>query len=307
MRIIALLSFYDEPVEDLVSCIHGLANAGVDELVALDGAYALYPEGQAASNPNQHAAITLACRQLGIASTVRAPSGVWAGNEVEKRTALFALGWAVAEPGDWFFVMDADQVVTGIPADFRERLEHTERETAEVEFLDIPALEANQPDWPARFSVRNLFRAQPIHLERNHITYVTDDGRLLWGWDGDERPLEPFLSLKEVVVEHRPHHRPRDRQQAKMQYYTARDTQKIERGQCRHCSRPSDRLVAVGWRLTEIGPVADWEECCVFHAEQMERRGKNRLKRLGIDPKSIRIENRNGRAPEPLALEASNA
>jgi hypothetical protein len=110
--------FYDEPVPELVACIKGLHDAGVTELVAVDGAYALYPDGQPASDPNQHAAIVLACRRLGMGCTLHVPARVWAGNEVEKRTFLFKLGWTVAEEGDWFWVQDADMVPVEVPDDF---------------------------------------------------------------------------------------------------------------------------------------------------------------------------------------------
>jgi hypothetical protein len=36
----------------------------------------------------------------------------WQGNEVEKRSALFALSDTIACPGDWVWVCDADEVVT---------------------------------------------------------------------------------------------------------------------------------------------------------------------------------------------------
>lgn len=301
-RLIGLLSFYDEPPQDLVACIKGLHDAGVDELVAVDGAYALYPGGTACSHPNQHAAIHLACRELGMGCHLHVPRTVWEGNEVEKRTFLFAAGLLVAEPGDWYWPQDADMVPTVVPADLKERLAATEHDAADVQILDVVALEAKQKDWPPRFDLRGLFRAQPLTVKTNHITYMTDDGRMLRGWDGDDVPLEPALDLTDLVVEHRPHTRPRERQLAKLQYYATRDEAQVERGACSRCGKQATDLVATGWRWTDIGPVADWVEACEACAEVFDSEGRERLRELGIDPDSVQVENRNGNAPQAQPL-----
>ena len=308
-RIIGLLSFYDEPVADLTACVQSLHAAGVDHVVACDGAFALYPDGKPASHPNQHAALVLACRQLGVGLTLHVPSEVWAGNEVQKRSFTFSLGWAVARDGDWFWVMDADQVVTRVPPDFKERLAATEYDAAAVEFLDVVALRANQRDWPACFDVRDLFRAQEIRVETNHCTYIAGDGRLLWGGNGDIKTehagakLEPCLDLTDVVrVEHRPDRRPSDRQLGKLQYYARRDEEKVERGHCARCGVPAVRLVATRWRMTKLGPVAEWTEACEPCAERLDAAGRRQLRQLGADPDRITIENRNGSAPTGMAV-----
>jgi hypothetical protein len=299
MNLVALLSWFDEPVADLVACIASLREAGVDELVALDGRYALYRADSDVSPSDQYAAIVLACRQVGMGCTIHAPREAWAGNEVEKRTFLFALGWSVAKPGDWFWVMDADQVVTKVPEDLKARLAATEMDAAEVQFLDVVALRANRKDWPPHFAVRDLFRAQSIHLETNHVTYVTADGRYLWCRD-DEHDAEPVLDLTDcVLVEHRPDRRPTERQLAKMNYYADRDASGVERGACR-CGQRSAGLVPVNWRWTDIGPVADWREACDRCAKRLDKVARRELVAMGVDPASVRVENRNGHAP-PVA------
>ena len=190
------------------------------ELVAVDGAYALYPDGRPASPSNQHAAVVLACQHLGLGLTLHVPRVVWAGNEVEKRTFHFKLALAVAEPGDWFWIMDADEVIARAPADLRERLERTEHDCADIQALDTVVLRANIPNHPPYFNVRHLFRAQPISVSTNHITYMTGDGRLLWGYDGGDQPLEDALDLTDdVLIEHRPDRRSQERQLGKLQYY----------------------------------------------------------------------------------------
>jgi hypothetical protein len=305
MKLIGLLSFYDEPVPDLLACIASLAEHGVDELVAVDGAYALYPGGRARSHPDQHAAIVLACRQVGMGCTLHVPRTVWRGNEVEKRTFMFSLANATASDGDWFWVMDADQVVLETPEDFKDRLQATDRLVAAVTFKDTVAERLNLKNMPVRFSVRDLFRAQPITVETNHCTYVAGDGRLLWGGNGDvvqERlgqPLEPCLDLMDdVLVEHRPDRRPDERMRGKFGYYRNRDAAKIERGPCSQCGAKADRLVTIGWRMTAIGPVGDWTEACEECAPLLDKIARVELVRIGVDPDSVTPENRNGHAPQ---------
>jgi hypothetical protein len=113
-RIIALLSWFDEPDAVLGQCLAGLQYAGVDHVVAVDGRYALFPGEDAVSPAAQQGLIALACRTLGMGCSLHLPTGAWSG-EVEKRNFLFDQGLAVAEPGDWFLVVDADIVITCIP------------------------------------------------------------------------------------------------------------------------------------------------------------------------------------------------
>lgn len=302
VRIIGLLSWYEEPVEALVASLAGLKLGGVDHVVAVDGAYALFPGGRPSSDPGQHAAITMACRQLGMGLTLHTPQAAFAGNEVEKRTLLFALGWAVAEPGDWFWVQDADQVTTDAPDDLKSRLAATDRDVAEVNLVDVVLAQANRPDWPAEIPMRSLFRAQPITVRTNHSTYVTADGRLLWNTDRHGTEAEPTLDLTDCVrVEHRAQQRPADRLQAKMGYYAQRDEQGVERGFCK-CGQRAVKLVACDWRMTEIGPASEWEEACADCVPKLEKRSRYALRMLGVDPDRdvAMVANHNGRIPQEV-------
>lgn len=305
MRLFALVNWYDEPVENIASCLLGLQRAGVDHVVAVDGAYALYPNPQHSSHPNQHAALDMGCLALEMGLTLHVPTKPWDGGEVEKRTFLFSLAWAVSQdPTDWFFVMDVDQEVKEVPADFRARLEEASNmklDVAETNFLDTVALRAKQPDWHPYFTVRNLFRAQPIHLEVNHCTYVTEDGRYLWGGPvtyttNKQAVLESAADFTDVLVEHHPDRRPNDRQLSKMQYYAIRDESRVERGHCQQCDKPAARMVAVGWRNTKVGPVADWTEACEDCAKILDKISRAELERIGVDPDRVKIENRYGKS-----------
>lgn len=300
MRVIALLSFYDEPIELLVACLSGLAKAGVDHVVALDGRYAMYPADAPISHVNQHSAIVLACRNLGMACTLSVPNEPWAGNEVEKRTALFALGWSVARDGDWFWVQDADQIVSDIPNGWKERLAATQHDVATVTMHDCVVAENPSDDWPADFKMRSLFRAQPITVQTNHCTYVAEDGRVLWGMvvaGSDRGRCEvPALDLAGLKVDHCPQVRPVDRLKAKGEYYVGRDAAGIERGEC-ECGEPAVRLVSRHWRVVpETGKaVAEWHEACEKHAKRWEYDGQWEMRKLGIDPSTA--HNRNGEIP----------
>lgn len=300
MKLIGLTAWFDEPVDALLRCIDAMAAAEVDHIVAMDGRYALYPADHDVSAPNEYAAILMSCRALGMACTIHQPAGPWEDGEVEKRTALFALGLSVAGDGDWFWVQDADQIVTKAPADLKVRLRDSARDVAEVTILDAVALRANQKDWPPEFAMRALFRAQPITVGPSHCMYNAPDGSLLWGYDGDKRMQEALDLTDVVLVEHHPDRRSHDRQHAKLMYYAERDAARIERGRCEMCHDASTGLQPVRWRMTELGPTADWMECCDEHAEMVRMVNEIELRKLGIEPTSVVLENRNGRAPERI-------
>lgn len=298
MNIIGLVSFYDEPVENIAACLTGLKRAGVDHVVAVDGAYALFPGGKASSGTRQHAAFVVGCSQLGMSCSLHVPNRVWAGNEVQKRTFLFAAAYAVAEPGDWFFVMDVDQFVTDVPDDLHYQLQQTDCDVAETQFVDMVAKRVNRRDWPAEFTVRNLFRAQELIVEGSHGTYRTTDGRYLWAHLAPERE-ERALDLTTVHIEHHPDRRPHYRQIGKDGYYTARNEAGIECGLCQWCGMQAVKIVATDWKPNLVlgVPVAKWKEACLEHAAQASEIGRVQLELLGIDPDTVTIENRNGQPP----------
>lgn len=293
-----LVSFYDEPPDNIARCLVGLHRARVDRVVALDGAYALYPNGAATSPSSQHAAWIMGARELGIACTLHVPARVWERNEAQKRTALFAYALAGAQPGDWFVVVDGDEFITRVPDDLEDRLRATQLDVAEIQAVDAVALRLQRQDLPERFPVRKLFRAQPITVGPAHCMYRAGDGRLLWGMTREQQP-EPTLGLTDMVVEHHPDARPIERLTSKMAYYRARDEARIERGDCHWCGEPATQLVAVRWRMNAaLGvPAAEWREACANHVKVAERVSNAELTLLGIDPHTVQVENRMGRLP----------
>lgn len=302
MKLIGLLSFFDEKPEHLAACLLGLKQLGAADVIALDGAYALYPDAQPASHPNQHAALVLAARQLGLALTLHVPAQSWQRNEVQKRTALFAHGWAVAKPGDWYVVMDTDMTpdVATIPDDLLAQLERTEHDVAEETCRDIPAVLADNRSWPKTFKIPSFFRAQPITVQTTHCTYVTDDGRVLWDGGPGRATRHDLTSL---VINHTPHLRDEQRLEAKNTYYVERESQGIELGTCA-CGQQATGKIETRWRMTDIGPVADIITCCDRCAKRHAKQARRQLQAMGVDPDSVQVAHRYGQAPEPCVTPA---
>lgn len=284
MRLIALLSFYDEPVSGLALCVDGLAMAGASHVIAVDGRYSMFPGNGHASPPDQRAHLDAACRHHELGLTTVVPPTTWAGNEPQKRTAMFQIALAMADPGDWFWVVDGDMVTVKASL-LPERLAETEHEAAEVLVEDVLARRANRPDWPPTFPMRCLFRAQPIVVGPQHWLYRNPvDGHDVWRGT-DREGLLPALDLTEyVTVEHRPHQRSVGRELAKNQYYQRRDELGIEMGACPRCHDPAVKRMVVADRIMKGLPVGHVEEVCQPHAEQMEKLNRRKLIQWGLPP-----------------------
>jgi hypothetical protein len=239
-RIIGLLSWYDESSLWLNACITSLA-PHIDHLVAVDGAYALYPNAKPQSRSDQAVAIIETCHAASIGVTLHRPQHVWYGNEIEKRNALFQHGELVADPGvDWYFVIDADCIIEKAPHDLKQTLAATVHDTATIAVWERGDPYRNQARLehestvalPAdsHYTVRALFRAIPgLHVEGRHYWYRAPDGRTLWG-DDDDPNLEPTLDLASglLQMEHRTHYRPMQRHQDAQDYYGRRARAGIE-------------------------------------------------------------------------------
>ena len=216
MKIVGILVWYDEDPAWLAACVASLAKAEVEHVVAVDGAFALYPNGTPTSGSEQHAAIQETCRGAGIGWTLHVPPIVWLGNEVEKRSFAFRLAETLTTEVDWYFLMDADQIVT-TAVGLRDKLEATDKHVGEVRFHD----EGEEP--LSGFPVRCVFRAlRGLHLAGNHFTYALPDGRCLWGQSRVREPVvEPAEDLSFVEVEHRAK-RQTARRAAQLAYYERR-------------------------------------------------------------------------------------
>ena len=79
MKLVAVLIWYDEDPELLYETVTRLGRIPVDALVAVDGAYDLYPGATGSSPPSNHAAIGDAARTIGVSATIHSPARPWEG------------------------------------------------------------------------------------------------------------------------------------------------------------------------------------------------------------------------------------
>lgn len=238
MRVIGLLSWYDEAPSWLAATVAAAAPM-LDHLVAVDGAYELYPDGRARSEATQAEVIARTCDAAGIGLTLQRPQHRWRGNETAKRTYAFALANAEAEPGtDWIFVIDGDDVVSNIPGDLRPRLKSTERDAAEVTLWEREAWIEKTPEAAqglplppiTRMHQRRLYRAaDSIEVVGSHFVYrATRDGQQSYLWGPNTFPLVDAADFTDIEVEHRSRHRDMARRSSAAEYYRVRDALNIE-------------------------------------------------------------------------------
>ena len=208
-----------------------------DHIVAVDGAYALYPGARARSRPDQAEAVLIAAEAAGCGVTVHQPKDVFWGNEVEKRN--LALGLAAPLDPDWVLVFDADMHVLQVNApEVRRDLEDTDANVATYTILDgvdLLATEAAETavsfpissEWTLR--TRLIYRWLPdLKYGPTHysISGLVDNG-LVW-LRGGETCEEPFHLEAGLVVNHRRAARTKVRQDASQGYLDARDRAGVE-------------------------------------------------------------------------------
>jgi len=244
MRLVGVLSWYDESPSWLSTAVTGFARI-CDHIVAVDGAYALYPGARARSRPDQREAIMLACESAGVGLTLHEPNDVWWGNELEKRNYTLRLAAPLLEHGrDWVCVFDADyHIAQARPEHVRHQLASTDRLVATYTLLDGKDYHATtlgeyastrmlDTEWTTR--TRDIYRWLPgLRYVGTHYTIrARHNGRVVWlrGQDSTDRsPLEPTLDLNDaLVVHHRTEHRALVRRNAADEYYKTRAAAGIE-------------------------------------------------------------------------------
>ncbi len=240
MKVIAALSWYDESPSWLAACVASVA-PHVDHVVAVDGAYAHYPDARARSDRTQAETIMATCDALGVGCTLHRPSSYWHGGEVEKRTRLFRLCHAHREGfDDWYWVIDADCIVTQCPSDLRERLADTWANSVEVALFE-------RRDWlgdhhevahtmslptSSQQKMRMLFRAlDDMQVIGTHYTYGGFDENGEWHYTWGSHAIGPDEAdvFSDVIVEHRSIWRDKYRRENAQAYYQTRDELGIER------------------------------------------------------------------------------
>lgn len=256
MKLIGLLSWFDEPERDLRRAIETFHAAGMTHLVAVDGAYGIFPGGAATSPPGQRRTIEQTCERLGIPVVVHEPSRTWP-TETEKRALMFGLAERrlATTLADWFIVLDADEYVSA-PVDLPSRLAAV---TADA--VNVAVLEPAGAGRPRReFLIRKIFRALPgLTVRWNHHTYATPDGRVLWG--SNQVDAE---TMRDVQVVHTTNLRRAERRAVKDAYYSARDELGIEsNSRCWRCGAEATHTMRSNFTYD---PVDDRLDSTLFRA-----------------------------------------
>jgi hypothetical protein len=221
VKLVAIMSFFDERPSWLTAAVSSLAKANVDHLIAVDGPYALYPDSMRRhrSNLNQLEAIVAAAHGINIGLTLHVPTMAWLENEVGKRNFLFDLGRTAVDmcESDWFFIIDSDEEVER-GAGVKEVLMDSVEDVAYYRLLE----EDGTPN-----AIRGLLRWHPeLCLTVTHYGFRHgQDGQLLW--DGGGLPAANATS--ELILRHHQRDPMSERFKNKWAYYHARDEHQIER------------------------------------------------------------------------------
>ena len=220
----AMLAWFDETTEYLAHTVNDLERLGVSQIVAVDGAYALYPTGTARSSWSQGHSLRAATERAGMRLILVEPAEVWGGNEVEKRQYMLNLAVASSQPGDWLVAWDADFVMEACPDDVIGELATCPHMDAfvDISFSDAPV---GVDSW---YPLRNFMHAQSgMRMSTNHYSYILPSGQLISVGD---RTSCTSLSFKDrLKVRHRTEDRGPERRGRQKTYYERRDKGRIER------------------------------------------------------------------------------
>jgi len=226
VRVVSLLSWYEEHPSWLVECVASAARL-CDHIIAVDGPYATFPGAlrRPYSSTDQADAILRTAAGAGIGCTIHASRQPWFGGEVQKRDFMFRLGETFTTPEDWYLRIDADEILTSVPPGTRETLADSDLDVAEVSIWERPSFQAeNLTDMSGSNGIpfRCLFRALPgIGIEQTHYLVTVPTGgipRVLVG-DGVVHKQEPAEDLSDVILEHRTQQRSATRKTLKGDYY----------------------------------------------------------------------------------------
>jgi hypothetical protein len=239
MRVICLHFFYAESPTWLAACVSSMSRFA-DHVVALDGGYRLFPEAMPTSGAPSHDAIVKSAEAVGLGLTLYIPPRIFEDNEVEKRSLAFRLGEAIATPEeDFYFILDADEVVIEHPVTLHEDLERTSLDVGSARMVDrIDWHKDEQVEQLARAGFfpskshdqsRRFYRAIPgLKCVGNHYTFLAErDGQQLTLRGLERFGVEPTINLG-VVIEHRRGMRTVERGANRDEYYVVRDSLKAE-------------------------------------------------------------------------------
>ena len=242
MKIVGIMSWYDEAPQWLSTAVTGFARF-CDQIVAVDGAYALFPGARPCSHPQQAEAVLGAAEASGVGCLVHRPSSLFFGNEVEKRNLSLRLAAPFLKQDDWIIVFDADCHVFKCNPDLvRARLDSSDAELATYTYLDVEGMFSNpelakmvrDDDYSTESTgrTRDIYRWHPslMYGPQHWIvskeyptgkkTRPTERRWLRHSSDGASNILDLDADL---VVYHRSRDRAMIRRQAQSGYYEARE------------------------------------------------------------------------------------
>jgi hypothetical protein len=225
--IIGLLSWWDEDPKWLTRAVVSLAPF-VHHLVAVDGAYeSMDGSYDRPTSPGPQAdAVVAAADGVGLGLTLHIPSAPWVGDQIAKRTFVFRMADLFAAPGDWLFVVDADEIVTNVPHDLERQLEQAREDGFEAAIVE----QSDLPDRGIQPSRRFYLHDPSLRVEGGHFRFVAGtngDRRLV---RGDERVEEvvPAATIRGFRFEHWSSSRMPYRRDLQRAYYRRRWDQGLE-------------------------------------------------------------------------------
>ena len=233
MKIYALLNWYDERPDWLAATVAS-ASKLCDGIVAVDGAYFLYPDSlrHPTSGAAQATAIMETALSLDMSCTIHVPDGPWLGNEVGKLQALFDLG--IPEPmEDWFLRIDGDELLTDVPGDARKRIEETDLHAVDLRMWVRTDGLTQHEMWPIRrlWRVVPEMRVGPAHHIMTGTVYGQNGPapRIVLADSENRARQTPGLDMPDLLIEHRSRQRNPVRLERKERYYRQRDELGVEK------------------------------------------------------------------------------
>lgn len=225
MHLIGLLAWYEEKPEHLARTVSSLARIGATHVVAIDGAYMLYPDARPHSRPGQAEIITSTAQGAGLGVTIVLPTQTWL-TQADKRTALFDYARLVGDNAgnDWGLVIDADEYVA-TDFDLKGFLSEQTRDVCEVR-TELDEGDSNY--------TRRLFRITPtLRVEGSHDTYVDNtlgSVRYLKAPNRSNYDLVPSVDTRGdiVTVIHERASRSHGRNRSRQDYYDNRAVSPLE-------------------------------------------------------------------------------
>lgn len=212
MIVTAALAWWDEPVDELVECVRGMAQIA-DRVVAVDGSYRRYPAATITSPKEQAKAIRKTAEAVGLECLILTPDRLWAG-QIEKRTHLLR---AAAVGSDWIVVVDSDHVISADREAIRAELASSTADVVTAPYTvplndSRPLSESTATNWHRDIAGKTeqhrlLFRALPgLTVEKFHW-WVSGykNGQKVWvlASDGIAEALPSVPFQARYSVEHR--------------------------------------------------------------------------------------------------------